>query len=459
MPNRIVPGFHLPYYLVCVDAAGAERTDDPDGINGRMITRVTEVLAKEPYTDVFLMSHGWMGDVPAAIRQYDRWIGAMAMCKDDIERASQVRPGFKPLLVGFHWPSLPYGDEEMSAGSGVSFSTPGARAGAAPDTAALIDAYADRIANTPAAREALKTIFAAAAADTAPPELSPEVVQAYRVLDREAGLGSGGPANGPGSDREPFDPEAAYQSALEDSEVSFGSFGLGPVLGILRNLSFFKMKDRARMVGETSVHTLLATLQRAAKDSGRDVRFHLMGHSFGCIVMSATLAGPPGKATAEPVDSAFLAQGAVSFWSYCSDIPHAKGKPGYFRGIIDAKRVSGAIVTTQSEHDTAVCKAYPAACFARGDVAFAPGEFPKYGALGAFGARGPGVEAVDLKMLDWNQPYVFERGKIYNIESSQYIAKMESLGSGAHNDIAHAEVAHAMWSAVLLRGKCDERQR
>jgi hypothetical protein len=450
MPIKAVPGFGLTYYLVCVDGAGAERVDDFDGINGRMIPRVTEVLAKDPYTDFFLMSHGWMGDVPAAIRQYDRWIAAMATCKGDIERASQVRPGFRPLLVGFHWPSLPYGDEALSAGSSVSFSTPDADAAAVPNAAALIDAYADRIANTPAARKALETIFAAAAADTAPPELSPEVVEAYRVLDREADLGSGGPESAPGSDREAFDPEAAYQSALEESEVSFGSFGFGPVLGILQNLSFFKMKDRARMIGETSVHTLLATQQRVAKETGRDVRFHLIGHSFGCIVMSAALAGPPGKATAEPVHSAFLAQGAVSFWSYCSNIPSAKGNPGYFRSIIDTKRVSGAIVTTQSEHDTAVCKAYPAASFARGDVAFAPGEFPKYGALGAFGARGPGVDAVDLKMLDRNQPYDFERGKIYNIESSQYIAKMESLGSGAHNDIAHPEVAHAMWSAVLM---------
>jgi hypothetical protein len=450
MPVRTVPGVDVRYYLVCVDDTGTERIDDPDGIDGRLIPRVTDALAKEPYTDIFLMSHGWMGDVPAAIRQYDNWIGAMLKCTGDIERAKTVRPGFNPLLVGFHWPSLPFGDEEMGAGSGVSFSTPGVGAAAAPDTATLIDAYADRIANTPAARKALETIFAAAAADTAPPELSPEVVEAYRVLDREAGLGAGGPASGPGSDREPFDPEGAYQNALEDSEVSFGSFGLGPVLSILQNLSFFKMKDRARMVGETSLHTLLATLQGVAKKSGRDVRFHLMGHSFGCIVMSATLAGPPGNATAEPVHSAFLAQGAVSFWSYCNDIPHAKGNPGYFRSIVDAKRVSGALVTTQSEHDTAVGRAYPLAVGVRGDVAFAPGEFPKYGALGAFGARGPGVDVVDLKMLDWNEPYDFARGKIYNIESSRYIAEMQSRGSGAHNDIAHPQVAHAMWSAVLL---------
>jgi hypothetical protein len=53
-------------------------------------------------------------------------------------------------------------------------------------------------------------------------------------------------------------------------------------------------------------------------------------------------------------------------------------------------------------------------------------------------------------MLGVDQAYAFEHGKIYNIESSRYIAQMQSLGSGAHNDIAHPEVAHAMWSAVLL---------
>jgi hypothetical protein len=332
----------------------------------------------------------------------------------------------------------------------VSFSTPGIGASTLPDTEALIAAYAERIADTPAARAALETIFASAAADTAPPELPPEVVAAYRVLEQEAGLAAGGPADGPGRDREAFDPEAAYQGELADSEVSFGGFGLGPVVGILRSLSYFKMKDRARHIGETSLHPLLARLQQAARGPGRDVRFHLMGHSFGCIVMSATLAGPPEGATAEPVHSAFLAQGAVSFWSYCSDIPHAPGQAGYFRRIVDGRRVIGALVTTQSEHDTAVGKAYPAASFVRGDVAFAPGEWPKYGALGAFGVRGPGVDAVDLDILPANQAYAFERGRIYNLESSHVINRNEGLGTGAHNDIAHPEVAHAMWSAVLL---------
>jgi hypothetical protein len=453
MPVRRIPGAGLDYYLVCVDGAGAERVD-PDGVDGRLIPRVEEALATEPrpHTDVFLMSHGWMGDMPAAIKQYDRWIGAMAKCTDDLERARRVRPGFKPLLVGLHWPSLPFGDEELGGGPDVSFATPGTAAPTLPDAPALVDAYADRIADTPAAREALETIFASAAVDTAPFELPPEVAEAYRILDRETGLGAGGPANAPGSDREPFDPDVAYEGILDESEVSFGVGRplLGPVVGLLRNLSFFKMKDRARTIGETSFHTLLGDLQRVASESGHDVRIHLMGHSFGCVVVSATLAGPPGSPTAEPVHSAFLAQGAVSFWSYCSDIPYAKGSPGYFRRVIDGKRVSGALVTTQSEHDTAVCRLYPAASFAGRDVAFEPGELPKYGALGAFGAQGDGVDAVALAMLASDQPYAFERGKVYNVDGSRYIAEMQSRGAGAHNDIAHPQVAHAMWSAVLL---------
>ncbi len=75
MSIRILPGSGLNYYLVCVDGAGAERSDDPDAFNGRMSPRVSDVLAREPYTDVFLMSHGWMGDGLAAQLAYWRQNG------------------------------------------------------------------------------------------------------------------------------------------------------------------------------------------------------------------------------------------------------------------------------------------------------------------------------------------------------------------------------------------------
>jgi len=41
---------------------------------------------------------------------------------------------------------------------------------------------------------------------------------------------------------------------------------------------------------------------------------------------------------------------------------------------------------------------------------------------------------------------------VYNIESSEFIAKMERA-SGAHSDIDGPEVAHALWQAALLSAK------
>src|SRR5687768_2972861 len=102
MPIRTLPGAGLTYHLIAFDAEGRERTDDPAGLMSR---RAVDAAANEPTTDVFLLSHGWKGDVPSAIDQYDRWIGTMAQATADIERMRQARPGFRPLIIGLHWPS------------------------------------------------------------------------------------------------------------------------------------------------------------------------------------------------------------------------------------------------------------------------------------------------------------------------------------------------------------------
>jgi hypothetical protein len=55
---------------------------------------------------------------------------------------------------------------------------------------------------------------------------------------------------------------------------------------------------------------------------------------------------------------------------------------------------------------------------------------------------------VEREMLDKDGDYSFASGKIYNLESSKYIAKKEGV-SGAHSDIAGPQVAHAIWQAAL----------
>jgi hypothetical protein len=433
MPTQATPG-GIKYHLIAFDASGRERTDDPNGI---MSDKILAALRDEPVTDVFLLSHGWMGDVPSAVRQCNNWIDAMGACTADRAAMEKARGGFHPLIVGLHWPSLAWGDEELSS-SNVSFGAPGAS-----PVDDLVEQYAGRIADTPAARAALRTVIESALNDIAPDSLPPEVRAAYITLNEEAGLGSGDVDADPGSDREAFNPDRVYEAELEG--VSFGWPSLGGLLAPLRTLSFWKMKDRAKAFGESSGYRLLTQIQQAA---GANVRVHLMGHSFGCIVVSATLAGPGGSGKlVRPVNTLALIQGALSLWSYCSDIPSKPGRAGFFRSIFSGGKVSGVTLTTISAKDTAVGRFYPVGAGARGDVQFAPGTLPKFGAVGSFGARGPGLNIVDIELQPADYPYQFKPGQLYNIESTKYICEGGGT-SGAHNDIAKPEVAHAFWCAA-----------
>ena len=435
MPLETAPQSRLPYFLAAFDAQGHERTDDRDGL---MSAKIIEALRAQPVTDVFLLSHGWQGDIPGARAQYNNWIDAMAACADDLAAIKRAQPAFHPMIIGLHWPSLAWGEEELGGGEGsFAFSAP-----QIDPLEKMVAEYAQRLDATPEMRDALRVILRAAAQEIAPEELPAEVRDAYRLLDSQSSLESKGEGADPGADREPFDPDKVYEAAQE--EVSFGGFNLGGLLAPLRTLTFWKMKDRAKSFGETAVFDLLRQIQQTKAQA----KVHLMGHSFGCIVVSATLAGPQGTGSlVRPIDSLALMQGALSLWSYCADIPFAKGRPGFFRSIVDGKKVSGPIITTSSTFDTAVGRFYPLGAGARGDVAFAPGQFPKYGAVGKFGARGPGLNIVDLEMKPVNAPYEMEPGAIYNLESSRYICQGGGF-SGAHNDIARPEVAHAFWSAA-----------
>jgi hypothetical protein len=149
--------------------------------------------------------------------------------------------------------------------------------------------------------------------------------------------------------------------------------------------------------------------------------------------------GPNGTtALPKPVESAALVQGALSLWSYAGSIPDVGG-PGYFHRVPGA--VSGPIVTTQSKNDSAVGLAYPAAVGLVGEIAFGVGvPLPKFGGVGTWGVQGATNTEVG-QMLERDHTYGFERGRIYNLESSAFIA--------GHSAIDGSQVAHALWQAAL----------
>jgi hypothetical protein len=448
MGLETVPDRDIRYHLIAFDAQGRERPEKT-GLHSHAVLQ--EAADTRP-TDIFLFSHGWNGDIPAARRQYGRWLTAMADCSEDRAAAVAIQNGFRPMLVGLHWPSKPWGDEELSPGTFA--------AGAAGDVndviqvthSELIDQYAVRLGDSASVRAAVRTIFESALQDAAPLTLPPHVRSAYEVLNAEVGLHAAGEGAAPGDDREEFDAEVTYQACLQEELVSFGGLSLGGVLAPLRVLSFWQMKRRAKNFGETGAANMLRQLQLAAPAA----RFHLMGHSFGCIVASAAIVGAGDKpgGLRHPVDSVLLAQGAMSLWSFCSSIPARQERPGYFRRLISDGLINGPILVTTSVHDLAVRTYYPLGARARGQVDFVPGELPTYGGLGTFGVRGPGLAIEDADLHDITDAYEFHPNVVYDLRADDVICDGRGV-MGAHSDIAKPAVGHAMWQAVLSTAESE----
>ena len=64
------------------DEHGTERRE----LDGTLMSETVRERVADPkasVTDVFFTSHGWKGDVPAAIEQYDAWVGAMGAMRND----------------------------------------------------------------------------------------------------------------------------------------------------------------------------------------------------------------------------------------------------------------------------------------------------------------------------------------------------------------------------------------
>ena len=95
MSLRTVVSTGQRYHLICYDKRGVEVTDeDGTSASGRALAALTDPAAG--ITDVFVLSHGWQGDLDDAIRQYDSWIGAA--------NPDAAGDGMTPFLIGLHWP-------------------------------------------------------------------------------------------------------------------------------------------------------------------------------------------------------------------------------------------------------------------------------------------------------------------------------------------------------------------
>ena len=189
------------------------------------------------------------------------------------------------------------------------------------------------------------------------------------------------------------------------------------------------MKERAGLVGMKGVAPLIDRL------APHVARIHLIGHSFGGRVVAATAL----VSQTDKIHSASFLQAAFSHNGFSP----AALMNGFFRPVIDKKRVKGALIATHTKNDAAVGIAYPLASRISGTVAAALGdENDKYGGLGRNGAQqmNPG-EAIGAELLASGSVYQFTPGKIYNLVADRCIKN--------HGDFTGPEVVIAVAAATL----------
>jgi hypothetical protein len=202
---------------------------------------------------------------------------------------------------------------------------------------------------------------------------------------------------------------------------------------LLNLVTYYEMKERAATVGRNGVNQVLRTL----REEHPTLKVHLIGHSFGGRLVTASADGPdhlpPVKA-----DSMTLLQAAFSHHGFAERYDNAND--GFFRKVVTEKKVSGPIVITFTQNDKAVGLAYPIASLIAGQQAAALGDkHSVYGGIGRNGAQKT-PEGIELPLLPVGKSYEFERGKLYSLNGDLSI-----LG---HSDICKGEVAQAVLYAV-----------
>lgn len=445
-----VKGF--PYFEVEYDKQG--RVHDEE-----QVAALERYVVRDEPTDLLVLSHGWNNDMAEARALYQRLLGHL---RDHLD-AGRV-PGLEGRTWGVFavlWPSKKFAEDDLipsgaAAAPGVGEADLDASlrelegffaADDADDRLERARQLVGRLDADPQARrdfvDLLRPLFPDDPDAETEAELPPETFElpGDEVLERlgtppalpEPVISDGGGA----AVFDPGDEEEGGETLDPVEAASIGSLFDGVKAGarnFLNLLTYYTMKERARTVGEGGGYQTLKRLRGARPD----LRFHLVGHSFGGRLLTAAAAGPSAE-PALPVDSLTLLQAAFSHYGFADDW-NGKGGDGLFRGVLTGARVRGPMLVTYSVNDRAVGLAYPIASrLARQVAAAIGGPDDVYGGIGRNGAlKTPEASSGDL--LDVGGDYAFAPRKVFNLKDDRFIAN--------HGGVANPQTAYAILVAA-----------
>ena len=398
-------------------------------------------------TDVFIMSHGWNNNKSDAQKLYDDFFRNFGDLKESFDFTSR-----QLAIVGIFWPSKKFDDLAFEVGQSNA-----AAVGVGDDGQAILAAKLEELKALFAAPGEIQKIDAAKTAlagiETSPAERKKFVSNIRSLLNPAA------------ADREDAS-DTFFQSSEEElmenlripiaatvpPEVAGGSAGFGvgsgpaieegggagigsflesfktAALNILNYTTYYEMKTRAGTVGNNGVAPLIDKL--AAKVD----RIHLIGHSFGGRLVTAAAKGSKTNKFA----SLTLLQAAFSHNGF------SKIMKGFFRNVVEAKRVAGPILITYTKNDKAVGLAYPIASRINNDTTMAIGdENDKFGGIGRNGAQkmeSGEVDSNEAVLRVTGEKYAFSAGKFFNLRGDAFIT--------GHGDVTGKQIVNAVLNAI-----------
>jgi len=420
-------------------------------VQPEQITEVLDGITNLGLTDLVIISHGWNNDMDEARRLY---IKIMTLLDTELNRQNK-----KFGVLGIFWPSKKFAEKDL---------IPGGAAGIDPKENDAIIEQAAKLKgffDSDDADEHLQTIQDVLELEKTGDAEEFELLDA---LNKLFGPITDNPSPQPDEDAiadfkktdmgqllirldvpedEPL-PEAGSGGATDiDGIIGVGgadgaSAGIGSFLSGIKNglfnilnlATYYQMKDRAGKVGMQALNPIIHKIQ----DIEPDIRLHLVGHSFGARLVTASIAGEKPE-DAVFVQSLILLQAAFSHYGFA--VNYIPGQNGLFRRVIEDGNIKGIMVVSHSIKDKAVGYAYPLASRVARQIAAAfGGKDDPYGGLGANGALKSG--AIDTINMVLGSQYDFNAGAIYNLDAETTIS--------GHGDIDNKAVAEVISAVINL---------
>lgn len=431
----------FPYFEVEFDKNGAVH-------DRNQVKALMDFLGQGGTSDLFVISHGWNNDMADARDLYRRFFERMReVINSGVVEGINAR-NFAILAV--LWPSKKFAEQELIPSGAASGSSPVTNnfikqelkemkglfdskdSDAALDKAIRLVA---KLEDSPKAQAEFADLIRSLL-----PKPTPDNTDAsgdffklpgdeiIKRLSKPVPMVQSQPATALGG--------AAMAAGGTGGAAGIGQFFSGiksGALNLLNLTTYYQMKERAGLVGSQGVNSLLKKI--LAQQS--KIKLHLIGHSFGGRLVTASTAGPEGQL---PVTVATLSLLQTAFSHYGFAERYDGKHDGYFRKVVTDKAVKGPTVISFTKNDLAVGKAYPLASLIAGQVAADLGDKnDKYGGLGRNGAQKT-PEATDGVLLALNKPYQLAAGRLHNLNADAIIK--------GHSDICHDEVAYAILAAV-----------